>query len=207
MGISGSWGFYLHDLLRERKGDFAFIDIGANFGLYTSIAVQLHNCKIAVAIEPNPSIFRLLESNVAANQDRTTYRGFNCAIDTSNGIRSLAFNRDNLGKANLRGQGSEIVDIECRNFHLFDEIKLLTKDLPVIVKIDVEGFEPRVIQEIARSQLKDNIDCVFIEISPFWVSKKELDEMFALFSEMGFMRRWKSRGNSQYDVLYVKKKR
>jgi len=68
MGLLGSWGFYLHDILRNEKNKFAFLDIGANFGLFSSIAVQSKNCEICIAIEPNPIVFDVLRNNLNANK-------------------------------------------------------------------------------------------------------------------------------------------
>lgn len=205
MAASGSWGFYLHDFLRERKKPYAFIDIGANFGLYTSIAAQSCNCKMAVAIEPNPSIFQLLKKNVASNLTgggRTKF--YNCAIDRVNGIKKLAFNSNNLGKANLLGQGDESVDCECKNFLLLNEINRFVKNFSVIVKIDVEGLEGQVIQEISQSELKDNIDYIFMEISPSWMSEEEFQRMLSHLNEMGFEKCWQGFGKAQYDALFKK---
>ena len=72
----------------------------------------------------------------------------------------------NPGKANLRGQGDETVEIECQNHELFDQISESVKDLPVIVKVDVEGFEPVVIEELSNQNSKTKFTGVFIEVSP-----------------------------------------
>ncbi len=206
MALSGSWGFYLHDFLRNRKVEYAFIDIGANFGLFSAVAMQSNKCKIVVAIEPNPLIFKVLHENINATTSHSRFESFNCAIDAANRRRSLSFNSNNLGRANLLGKGVETIEVECKNFQLLDKIKLYTKDLPIILKIDTEGFEPKVIQEIRRTKsLRESIQYIYIEISPLLISKKDLDKMFAHLSEMGFEKSWQSYGKAQYDALYIKK--
>ena len=212
MALTGSWGFYLQELLLRHKEEYAFIDIGANFGTFSAVALESKKCLIVVAIEPNPKIFKVLKRNMALNQSRSKSKSrsvfyFNFAIDLSDGVRQLAFKPNNLGSANLSGRGHKFMNVECRNFKLFDEIKVnQTKNLPVIVKIDTEGFEAKVIQEIARSKLKDTIDCIFLEISPLWMSKKDMDGMFANLQEMQFELAWKMSDKVQYDCLYIKKK-
>jgi len=116
----------------------------------------------------------------------------------------LFYNSNNLGKANFRGKGDIAIKCKVRNFSLFNEINDLINNLPVIVKIDVEGYEPQVLKEIQRSQLKEKIQGIFIEISPSWVSTKDLKKVFTDLKKMGFEESWRSKNKHQYDAFYIK---
>ena len=206
MALLGTWGFYLHDILRNQTNKFAFLDIGANFGLYSSIAVQSQNCEFIVAIEPNPMVFNALRNNIVTNQENKAKRIklYQFAVGPENKSSLLFYNSNNLGKANFRGKGDNTIKCKVRNYSLFDEINDLTSNLLIIVKIDVEGFEPQVLREIQRSRLKEKIQGIFIEISPSWVSVKDLKKMFTDLKEMGFKESWRSINKHQYDAFYIK---
>ena len=68
LGVLGRYGFDLYNLLvHEIPGQFVFLDIGANNGLYSFIAQKNCNCKRVDAFEPNPFVFNFLEINNKKN--------------------------------------------------------------------------------------------------------------------------------------------
>lgn len=208
MAISGCWGFRLFDILKSHKAKFAFVDIGANFGLYSLVAASNKNCKSIFAIEPNPIVFNQLKENISYNftDEASKITPLNFAISDSNTSLPLNFNVNNLGKANLRGEvnrGSSI-NIECKNHLLLDNISSNINNLPLIIKIDVEGFEPVVISEIYKSNIKKNIVGLYIEVNPNWIDSCKLELMFNTIKKMGLSLAWRSVGEFQYDAYYVR---
>lgn len=95
--------------------------------------------------------------------------------------------------------------MECRNYVLFDEISLIIKTTPAIMKIDIEGFKSVVIEELLRLSLADKVEGLFIEISPKWIGSAQLDIIFNVMKNMGFTLAWKFHGWSQFDAYFTRK--
>ncbi len=135
------------------KADSNFIDVGANFGIYSAVAASI--CAKAgsiISIEANPSTFRLLQRTMYCNRVRynPAVRQINAAAaDKSGETVRLIINPHALG-------GSSICVLE-EPHHQIAEIKTITIDdlvgnQPVdLVKIDVEGYEPLVLRGMRKT--------------------------------------------------------
>jgi len=139
-----------------RRGD-AFIDVGANTGLFALLAAQAVGPHGAVhALEPGSAAFDLLETSVRIN-------GFDWVTCHKAGLSSTRERRDLLSAADLMGAYSsmgkpinaEVVSSENIELWTLDEF-LGEQDLVgrvALIKIDVEGWEHRVL-EGSRTALK-----------------------------------------------------
>jgi len=124
--------------------DKVFYDIGANWGYFSLYAAALPNYNGPIhAFEPIEETFADLRSWVAqtGKNDRVTCH--NLALSDSDGTAQMGVVPDNSGLASLaraRDTDSEKRDVRtCR----LDGFKLPEPDF---IKLDVEGFEPEVIQ-------------------------------------------------------------
>jgi FkbM family methyltransferase len=126
--------FLLHVL---RPGD-TFVDVGANVGSYTILAAKNVGADV-VSLEPVPATFRKLQRNVEANKaggkvelkcfgvgDRSAVLRFTTNDGTQNHVVA----------ENERADGEDAVEVPVATL---DE--LLAGRQPVLLKIDVEGFE------------------------------------------------------------------
>lgn len=160
----------LLDDLMVAKVRILFLDIGADFGTYT-IAVgnktKLYNaCRIA-SFEPSSSSFSLLRENVALNglEDRVSLH--NVALnDTSDEWLMLALNIYSPGGSGISSaQGQVETESEMVRACRLDSIT----DDPIdsfdvaILKIDVEGFESRVLAGGRRFLLSGKPTYLLIE--------------------------------------------
>jgi FkbM family methyltransferase len=152
-----------HYLSRTQPG--LFIDVGANIGWHALHAARHPTIERAVAFEPDPFNFALLERNVAANGlDKVICRA--AAIgDRPGTLRLYRYKPSNLGRH------SAVVDhgYGWREVPVMDlDGALAAMDLarrPVAaLKIDVEGFEPAVIQGAQATLARTG--AVIIEHSP-----------------------------------------
>ncbi|MGH3388123.1 MAG: FkbM family methyltransferase [Actinomadura sp.] len=124
-----------------------FVDVGAYSGLYTVLACTANPALRAVAFEPNPAKLAQLMANMAANGllDRVTIVG--AALADRSGRAMLAIPSDDSA-ATLRGpgHGDRTVEITVTTGDA------ALSDLPVdLVKIDVEGAEPEVLDGMAST--------------------------------------------------------
>ena len=125
-------------LLGRVKPGFAFIDVGANCGFY-ALRVAAAGGRV-VAIEPHPQMFRRLKFNLGLNPECTP-RLLDCAVgDRRDSIR-MAEDARNLGRTRIDETGG--IAAEMRP--LLDIVRDKGLDRLDAIKIDVEGFEDRVL--------------------------------------------------------------
>jgi FkbM family methyltransferase len=122
-----------------------FIDIGANVGLYTTLSAKLvgHTGKV-LAIEPNPFVFNLLESNIRRNQLDNVIL-FNGAATSEPGVYNLNAPEgcpeySSLGAIVHPHAPDEIKQIRVRG-ETIDYLVSANNLTPIFMKIDVEGAE------------------------------------------------------------------
>ena len=137
-----------------RKG-MTFLDVGANIGYYTALAARAvgPTGKI-IALEPDPESFKYLEQTIAANGTENV-QAFPVAASDSSATLPLYISADNRGDNRLYAPSESRQQVEVKAVAtdaLLAENKIDTVDL---IKIDVQGYEPKVIaglrNTIARS--------------------------------------------------------
>jgi FkbM family methyltransferase len=198
--IFGTYGRDLSDLLLGYAEDFVFVDIGANQGLYSLIAARSPKCRQVIAFEPVPSTHARLAANVALNGGAARTALHLLAISDSAGEVTINVSAEHTGTATLAGRdgssGSGGVTIETIDAPLLDP--LLAGDLPMFVKIDVEGLEAVVIAELAKTESFARVAAIFYEVDDRWASAGEIE---ALLRASGFTRFVKYGRGHHYDVL------
>ena len=127
---------------------FVFVDVGANCGFYAlTIAHAVANSGSGqiIAIEPHPGIRQRLEFNVGVNSALSIHV-LGCAVGDRNGTAKLSEGVQNLGTSRTSGDGS--IDVELRT--LLDIATRRKLERIDAIKIDVEGFEDRVLGPFLR---------------------------------------------------------
>lgn len=131
------------------------VDVGANVGLYTVIA--MHRTKKQgriIAFEPHPESCRFLMQTVAANaallplNDQPTVNILDVAASSSEGEAHLFSNPENKGDNRLYSSNltpeSSALSIRARTVDsVVRDYKIATIDF---LKVDVQGYEFEVIQ-------------------------------------------------------------
>lgn len=196
----GTYGFFLSDLIKNILCETIFIDIGANQGLYSVLAGKNNNIKKIIAFEPTKKTAQLLRTNIASNQIQ------NCTIiekgvSNKKGTFNISVADGHSGKNTLRTieleENTNSEQIETINH---EDIELLFQEKTnYIIKIDVEGHEEVVIDELIKCSFIQNVSSIFCEIDAKWVNedniKKKLTSVgFSKFEKIGI-------GNTHYDIL------
>lgn len=129
-----------------------FADVGANTGAYSLLACTVNPHIQVVAYEPVPRVYERLVANVACNhlQHRCTTR--QAAVSDRTGTaelhvpRSLVPSSASLDQHGFRNIAGELIEVEVTT--LDDDCSV---GRPVdLVKIDVEGFEDKVLAGMSR---------------------------------------------------------
>jgi len=122
-----------------------FLDVGANLGYYTALAARAVGPDGRVlAVEPDPDSFGYLEQTIAANAVGNV-EAFPVAASDAPAMLPLYISTDNRGDNRLYASDEERpqVEVKARPLDaLLRENNIETVDL---IKIDVQGYEPKVI--------------------------------------------------------------
>ncbi len=143
------------------------IDVGANFGHYALVAANLMGEEsLVVAFEPQPQCFALLKENT----ELVPYGNLvveQAALGDEEGRLDLFTNLDNPGGHSFSEKNVGKVDKEVvvQTYTLDKYLSRGGISRPVdIMKIDVEGFEFKVLQG-ARNTIRRDRPVVFCEVS------------------------------------------
>lgn len=148
-------GFLLHFL---REEDF-FIDIGANVGSYTVLASS-HVGANSFSFEPVPATFSRLASNLLINQIHNKVTAFNIALGSEVGSINFTSSFDTVNHVANNGE----VDTILVPIETLDNI-LQHEKTPILLKIDVEGFETEVIKGASKTLRQEDLKAIIIELN------------------------------------------
>lgn len=154
-----------------------FIDIGANFGLYTCSVAENNKVKI-YAIEPNYIILPALTKNVELNKlNNVTI--LNTALSNELQFTSLLLAKShNIGSASFTANNKSLISIlSCTLNYVFEIKGIQTAEL---IKIDIEGNEFTVLKNFdfekfyVKNILLEFNECAqlsFEDLKTFFTSK------------------------------------
>lgn len=145
-------GFLLHFL---RPGD-VFLDIGANVGSYAVLAAGACGAR-TIAFEPDPETARRLERNVAINGLGRIVEIRRVALGDGEGEIRFTLGRDTMNRvASAQDQTTQCVRMSTLDAQIGEA-------RPIMMKIDVEGFEERALVGAVHTLQRDSLRAVVIE--------------------------------------------
>ena len=148
--------FVLH-LLRQGDG---FVDVGANVGAYTVLAGGVG--ATCISVEPIRVAFDHLLRNVNLNGIRDTVEAYNIGLAARPGTLRFTegFDTVNHVAAGPGGDGAAYVEVEVSTLDI-----VAANIQPVLIKIDVEGFETEVIAGARKVLSKGSLLAVIMELN------------------------------------------
>lgn len=197
----GTYGPYLADLLAGIERPFCFIDIGANQGLYSLIAGRNPACQRIIALEPVADTHRLLAANLALAGLEGRAQALNVGLSNEAGTHLITVNPVHSGQATLEShlEGRESCRTVTVELVTMAELEAhLPPDLPLFVKIDVEGHEPVIIEELLASRHASRVLGIFYEHDNRWTDNATIAR--ALY-RAGFAKLKRYGRGKHFDVL------
>lgn len=140
------------------KEDDLFIDAGANLGHFTLLVGAISESSV-ISFEPDIDTFAKLKSNIDLNKLKKNVRIQNLGLGDRNQKVSFKSMRNNGHNYILN---SEVGDKEVEIIPL-DKVKL--KNIPSLIKIDVEGYEKKVLIGAENILKNKKLNAMIIEIS------------------------------------------
>lgn len=148
--------FLLHFL---RPNDL-FVDVGANIGSYTILA-SAHIGARSIAFEPVKSTYDKLILNILVNQISDKVIAYNKAVGNINGIINITNDYDTTNHIIINNENKENI-VKVSICKLDDIIK---EKNPVLIKIDVEGYETEVLEGAKNILKNDTLKAIIIELN------------------------------------------
>lgn len=193
----GNYGEFLSNFIANQKTPFCFVDIGANQGLYSVLAAQNPICERVYSFEPVPRTSDLLSRNVELNGVAGRCEIVPKALSDKAGPVTISIADGHSGAATIGRSLGKQIEIEAIDGAGFAAL-MQDRSAPLLVKIDVEGHEPVVIEQLVQSEVSDRIMAIFYECDERWV---DAAAMQSTLSAAGFAHIKKLGGGQHYDVL------
>lgn len=142
-----------------------FLDVGANIGYYTALGSHLVGLKgKVISLEPDPESFSYLEQTISANNSSNVL-AFQVAASDKKTLLPLYISTENRGDNRLYASSEDRTEILVKTQPLDELLFEHNIDQVDLIKIDVQGYEPKVIEglkkTISRSQQ-------IVLITEFW---------------------------------------
>lgn len=180
-GATGNLYFGLHEFVDMafmvhllRPGDL-FVDVGANIGSYTVLAAKVAGARVA-AFEPDVHTMGILRRNVELNaigdlvalhQQALSHAEHDLWFSTGMGTENHVLPTSEPGSILLHGTTMD---------------RALGGDVPMAIKVDVEGYEPSVLAGAAATLAAPGLRAIEAEtVTP---------DMEKMFADHGFARRY-----------------
>ena len=182
-------------LFRELFGKerIVFVDIGSNLGWYALLAASLNSNSKVFAFEPVDAVREKLQQNLKKNGYWNTVVE-SCALGTTSHTAQIWSYSGNDGMHTLHpveGWGAK-PSHEVRIEVLDDYTKLFCdQDLPILVKLDVEGSEMDVLRGGVSLLKVENVQMI-IEVNEnmLLAGGSSAEELFAFLRSYGFFGFW-----------------
>lgn len=203
--FKGTYGTEFSNWLSNINNEMIFIDIGANQGLYSVLAGKNSFVKKVYSFEPNDEILPLLTNNLKLNQIYS-HKIIPAAISSHTGKLALTTFEGHSGMSTLQTRNdNDKKKITVKNIETINYIELnkLIPSQPLNgIKIDVEGHEEIVINELVKCDFFKQTQWIFCEIDEQWVNPSKIKDVL---QNEGFSN-FKRIGNhpTHYDVMYFR---
>lgn len=186
--LDGFWESWITSAIQPYIRGSVFFDIGANFGWYTLLAAHI-GAKRVYSFEPNKYVFRLLKDSCEINGFSVVLE--NAAVGEEDKDLLFSYKQHFLGNGScLENEEDKEIQypVPCMSLDKYqkywDDSDL--KEAPVTLKVDVEGFEPRVI--LGAQKLLSERDCsAFVEYHSDPNNENSLKSMLDLFESLGYV--------------------
>jgi FkbM family methyltransferase len=177
-------------LVKELRLGDVFIDIGANIGFLSIMASKRVGASgLVVAIEPSSREYGRLLANLARNQVGNVIP-VHAALGEKSSIVDLEIAPHHTGLNRLSADGAQS-DCRLKVPMFFGSgllSKLLPRQTPALVKIDVEGAEVLVLRGLRNYLMKTQPANVVVEVTPQFLARYHTtkEELYGIMAGIGY---------------------
>jgi FkbM family methyltransferase len=135
-----------------------FVDVGANAGAYTVLAAGARGAS-AVSVEPIPDTFARLTGNIGLNGLAGRVEALNIGLSDQPGTLRFTSRLDCVNHVATSADSPEA----CLEVPVSTLDSILAGRVPLVVKIDVEGYEAPVLRGASRTLAHPDLQAVILE--------------------------------------------
>ena len=176
----------VYHLQKVLQSGHVFFDVGANFGYYSVVmASRLNKQCVIHAFEPNPPTLARLRHHVVINGLQEVVHVHDAALSDQVGTAALSTKEGNSGGAHIVVSDAKSTQVKLTTLDDFcDEQRVTRLDA---VKIDVEGFEERVLLGGQRTFRRWR-PVLLMELEPARLRDKQtsVERVVLLLQELGY---------------------
>ena len=191
-----------YDIVRRRKRDYIWLqeleirtllDIGANVGQYASEMRKIFPKAQIYSFEPLKDCFKQLNENM---KNDARFQALNCALSDEPGETQINRNEHSPASSLLKlgdlhrkhytyavATRSETIRVECLD-KMAGQLKIET---PLMIKMDVQGFEDKVIAGGVKTIRKAKILIVETSFEELYEGQPLFDDIYEKLKELGFI--------------------
>lgn len=188
--LEGSWEPWVERVLIPAiKPGMRFVDVGAHFGYFTLLGAEMVGATGHVySFEANPPIFQKLVKSIAVNGFNERVSLFNVAVHDASSPMEILFRHDasgggwtDIAKGTRPGM-TEVFPVQG------EPLDILLADVPHIdvIKIDVEGAEPKVLAGAKNLIARSRNLTIILEFDARRVMQQTPQEYLQNFELQGF---------------------
>ncbi len=197
----------VYDELYKIEPGSCFIDIGANYGIYTLIAAKLLGPNgLVISFEPNPIIYEYLVQNVNKNKFKCPVLLFNFGIASCNEVGYISYKPSHSGLSCFVDTSQhECLKVAIINGENLTFLQDYIDGREVFFKIDVEGMEFDVIKSLRWLMSQDKTKKSIVEIDDEHLNKYKSQKsyIYKFFDELSFSAQ-KNYDKKHYDEIFIK---
>ncbi|MCA9909603.1 MAG: FkbM family methyltransferase [Anaerolineae bacterium] len=162
-GATGNWYCGLHEVvemgfvLHVLQPNELFVDIGANIGSYTVLAAGAVGADV-IAVEPLPATFESLCRNVRLNDLEQRVRCVNVGLGETEGELRFTSGQDTMNHVMPEDEDGPSMSVEVQKLD-----NLCAERTPLVIKVDVEGYENAVVAGGQRIFADPRLQAVIME--------------------------------------------
>lgn len=205
--ILGWYGSQISDEIKELKAGDAFLDIGANAGLYSILAAKsVGPDGLVIAFEPQIQMMsRFLNNCIENSVFNIVMLGMGVAASTEK-VKFSSFDAEHTGTARIDGESSK----NAWMVNVSEDLSAIKKYIgcrDLMIKIDTEGAEIEVLKGLGSVLSLANIKSIIIEIDEENLKKfgASASEVYIFMRDSGFVPTVRECGCSlHYDEIFVK---
>jgi FkbM family methyltransferase len=184
------------------KGD-AFIDVGANAGLFSLLAADRIGAEgVVISFEPQPKIAEIFRRNMRLNRISNVHL-FEFALGSRTAISKLSISPGHSGGARLQEDGGLSI-LVVNPLELLPLLQALIGTRRTLVKIDVEGAEDMVIEALTPVFESLNVSKCIVEVDSTNLHKfgASVEALYERMSKQGFEPRFGLKAAAHYDEIF-----
>jgi len=202
LALSSSYGDYISNFIRDLPSNAAFLDIGANVGIFSLIASKHLSAGRVLSFEPNVDVFTYLVKNLQQN-GCTNVTPLNMALtDGKARLVNLHLQAYHSGRNSLEFGGDRTVSVLAVPGGIVGD--LIEPSSKIAVKLDVEGHELSVLRGLAASPVLSRVHWMVIEVSEPTIGAEGARNLHEFLTQSGFVRASRSSAALHRDEIYIR---